>query len=172
MIPRFIWATPIRMDIFIFRELRNGSSLRLPCHLGSSPKGYVWRTLTKPSVVASLQEAFKDHQEKGEKFFFFFWSLHIWDRDHNSQTLNYIPARDIPASICRAAKQFKWDREELIVDQTGIDGENRHHQNDITAPKGHLRDVSKLLLVIIIFSEIPIKGQWYQEDVKIKCTEM
>lgn len=67
MIPRFIWATPIRMDIFIFKELRNGSSLRLPCHMGSSPNGYVWRTLTKPSVVASLQEAFKDHQEKGEK---------------------------------------------------------------------------------------------------------
>jgi hypothetical protein len=26
MMPRFMWVTPSRMDIFIFRELRKGSS--------------------------------------------------------------------------------------------------------------------------------------------------
>lgn len=55
-IPRFIWVTPIIMDIFIFKEFRNGSSLRVPCHTGSSPNGYVRRTLIKPSVVASLKK--------------------------------------------------------------------------------------------------------------------
>lgn len=56
MIPRFIWATPRRIDIFIFNELRNGNSLREPCHAGSKPKGYVSRVLIKPTVVASLQQ--------------------------------------------------------------------------------------------------------------------
>jgi len=38
--PRYIWESPRRMDIFIFMELRKGSSVRDPFHLGSTPKGY------------------------------------------------------------------------------------------------------------------------------------
>ena len=32
--------TPRTMDIFILTELRNGSSVREPCHTGSTPSGY------------------------------------------------------------------------------------------------------------------------------------
>lgn len=39
MMPRFMCTTPIRMDIFILAELRKGSSVLVPCQMGSRPKG-------------------------------------------------------------------------------------------------------------------------------------
>jgi len=48
-------TTPNRMDIFILREFRKGSSERLPRQLGSTPNGYGSRYFTKPVVCASLR---------------------------------------------------------------------------------------------------------------------
>lgn len=56
--PRFIWATPSRIDIFIFKEFKKGNSLRLPYHTGSTPNGYAGLTFINPAVVASLQYQF------------------------------------------------------------------------------------------------------------------
>lgn len=56
MIPRFIWVTPNKIDIFILSEFKKGSSERLPRQLGSTPNGYASRTLTKPIEVASLSK--------------------------------------------------------------------------------------------------------------------
>ena len=39
-IPRVICAMPIKMDIFIFSELMNRSSVFVPCHTGSTPTAY------------------------------------------------------------------------------------------------------------------------------------
>lgn len=54
MIPRFICDTPNKIDIFILREFKKGSSERLPRQLGSTPNGYVSPALIKPTVRASL----------------------------------------------------------------------------------------------------------------------
>jgi hypothetical protein len=39
-IPSVICVMPIRMDIFIFSELTNKSSVFVPCHTGSTPTAY------------------------------------------------------------------------------------------------------------------------------------
>lgn len=54
MIPRFICDTPNKIDIFILREFKKGSSERLPRQLGSTPNGYVPPALIKPIERASL----------------------------------------------------------------------------------------------------------------------
>ena len=39
--PSVICVTPMRMLIFIFSELRKGSSVLVPCQMGSNPNAYV-----------------------------------------------------------------------------------------------------------------------------------
>lgn len=38
--PKFMCMTPSKIDIFIFIELRYGSSVFVPCQIGSRPNGY------------------------------------------------------------------------------------------------------------------------------------
>ena len=53
--PSIICETPIRIDIFIFKEFKNGSSDREPCQMGSTPNAYAPSPLfTKPVVYCVL----------------------------------------------------------------------------------------------------------------------
>jgi hypothetical protein len=66
MIPKFIWAKPNKIDIFIFREFKKGSSERLPRQLGSTPNGYGSWYLTKPALYASLNRGTKVDYKKSD----------------------------------------------------------------------------------------------------------
>ena len=55
-IPSVICAMPIKMDIFIFIELMNSSSVFVPCHTGSTPTAYGVDALgTKPDLNCESQ---------------------------------------------------------------------------------------------------------------------
>lgn len=55
--PKFICDTPIKIDIFIFKELVKGSSVLDPCHAGSRPNGYGSDDhFTSPALEAVLHQ--------------------------------------------------------------------------------------------------------------------
>ena len=64
-IPSIICVTPIKMDIFILREFKNGNSDFEPCQIGSTPNAYAPSPLfTNPVLYfesQSAEESFGSH---------------------------------------------------------------------------------------------------------------
>ena len=50
--PSIICVTPMTMLIFILSEFRNGSSVFVPCQMGSTPNAYGAPGWTRPAVYA------------------------------------------------------------------------------------------------------------------------
>ena len=121
--------SPSKMDIFIFTELRYGSSERDPCQTGSTPNGYGPLARLSPEVKAAGHDSCNSAEQRTSSVLAGSFRL----PQHHRLLPNSPRCRVGPHLVCahinqrhagipwalvvRAAKDRKRNREGLVVDQ-------------------------------------------------------